>query len=166
MTLLCWNKNLVYRRWRCWLFGNKVCVSTLLLLLQQKAGNREPERKTWRAKTRRRHIEEIWVRQRKTRRAQCKPERVNMYRPNLIIPHPPGPVIRCLIKAGDKRQEVEDGEVGGKGRRYGLLLKMDWVSWRGEINRDREIACIRRLHVQSRLYTVFCMRGAVRHSLT
>lgn len=48
VTLMCWNKNLMYRRWHYWLFGNKVCVSTmlLLLLLQQKAGNREPERKT------------------------------------------------------------------------------------------------------------------------
>ena len=55
---------------------------------------------------------EIRVRQRKTGKAQCKSEYVNMYRPNLIIALPPGPVIRCLIEAGDER------EVGGDvGRR-------------------------------------------------
>lgn len=49
-------------------------------------------------------IEEIWVRLRKTARTQCKSDCVNMYRPNLIIPQPPGPVIRSLIKAGDIRR--------------------------------------------------------------
>lgn len=36
-----------------------------------------------------------------------------MYRPNLIIPYPPGPVIRWLIKAGDERREVEDRDGAG-----------------------------------------------------
>lgn len=55
---------------------------------------------------------EIWVRHSKTGKAQCKSECVNMYRPNLIIPRPPGPVIRCLIKAGDERREVRDRDGG------------------------------------------------------
>lgn len=60
----------------------------------------------------------MWVRQRKTGNAQCKSECVNMYRPNLIIPRPPGPVIRCLIKAGAKRREVEDRD-GGRRQGFG-----------------------------------------------
>ena len=37
-----------------------------------------------------------------------------MYRPNLIIPRPPGSVIGCLIKAGDERKEVEDADEGSR----------------------------------------------------
>ncbi len=49
-----------------------------------------------------------------------------MYRPNLIIPRPPGPVIRCLIKAGDKRKKVEhEMAVRGRGRRYRMPQEID-----------------------------------------
>lgn len=51
---------------------------------------------------------EIWARQRKTGRARCKSECVNMLRSNLIILPPPGSVIRCLIKARDGGKEVEE----------------------------------------------------------
>lgn len=74
----------------------------------------------------------MWVRQRKTGKAQCKSECVNMYGPNLIIPHPPGPVIGCLIKAGDERRQVEGsdgGTVGGEERIYRMTR---------EINSDQE----------------------------
>lgn len=53
------------------------------------------------------------------RSAQCKSECVNMYRPNLVIPHSPGPVIGCLIEAdeGRDRAEMEGGDM-----RYELPL--------------------------------------------
>lgn len=92
-------------------------------LLQIKQGNRigedkgpESETRDIKSKNTEEGYRKIWVRQRKTGKAQCKSECVNMYWPYLIIPHPPGPVIGCLIKAGDERREVEDRD---RGRREG-----------------------------------------------
>lgn len=42
-----------------------------------------------------------------------------MYRPNLIIPHPPGPVIRRLIKEVDKEREGERDRWGDGGGEHG-----------------------------------------------
>lgn len=81
------------------------------MLLQR--GRFETCEEDWRHKNK--HTEEADrenMSQRKTGRAQCKSECVNMYRPNLIIPRPPGPVIRRLIKAGDERKELEDKHGG------------------------------------------------------
>lgn len=72
-------------------FKKSLCIHAATAEKGSQREGREPERETGTIKSK--NTEEgygkIWVRQRKTGKAQCKSECVNMYRPNLIIPCPP-----------------------------------------------------------------------------